>query len=318
MRRKGRLMRVYVRTQICKWTVGMLMFIAPAIGEPRDVAPIFSLSQLEGANIHSTLVTEIQTKQATGSEAPATAEIEWNVAFGAGGKISWSYLPVIRTGRVDQKGATIAGTSGLDEVWHTENGDAMWQFRDGELIFVQSYQGGAMRLIIALKQDGPNLGCVATNVFAREGDKGDLMINFPIDGTPITILSWKQVSSNCEVTSLATAFDGLWLTAVVCEKQGDVLAYSYRFIGRVKNGVYHGEVGEGGRPGWATYDGTIDRDGTVEIVVKGLTGGDSRYTAGHIQPGKRWSAAFAGHFEGSGGSALRVVGRTCHAEFIKQ
>jgi hypothetical protein len=64
---KGRLMKVYVRTQICKWTVGMLMFISPAMSEPRAGVPILSLSQLEGANIHSTLVTEIQTTQATGS-----------------------------------------------------------------------------------------------------------------------------------------------------------------------------------------------------------------------------------------------------------
>ena len=86
------------------------MFVAPALGEAHAGGPILSLSQLEGANIHSTLVIELQTKQATGSERPATAEIEWTVAFRTGGKISWSYQPVIRTGRGDQKGATIAGS----------------------------------------------------------------------------------------------------------------------------------------------------------------------------------------------------------------
>jgi len=303
-------------TQICKWTVGMLVLIAPAMGEQRAGVPFLSFSQLEGAHIHATLVTEIQTKQATGLEGPATAEIEWNVAFGSGGKITWSYWPVIRTGRGDQKGATIAGTSGLDEAWHTENGDAMWQFRDGELIFVRSYQGGAMRLIIAVKQDGPNLGCVATNVFAREGDKHDLIINSPIDGTPIAILSWKQVSSNCEVTSPSTVFDGFWQTTVVCEKQGNVDRWSYQFVGQVKNNTYHGDVGQEGKPGWATYDGTIERDGSVKIIHKGLTG-PSAVSLGHVAPGTPFSFPFSGRFQEARGSALRVVGRTCHMEMVK-
>lgn len=145
----------------------------------------------------------MQAKQGSGSEGPATAELDWNVTFGPGGKITWSHRPTIRARRGYQKSATIAGTSGLDEAWHTENGDAMWRFSDGELIFVRSYQGGAMRLIITIRQDGPNLMCAATNVFAREADRRDLIINSPIDSTPVTISSWKQVSSNCEITSLA-------------------------------------------------------------------------------------------------------------------
>ena len=228
---------------------GSLMFVAPALGEAaRRPGPdgALPLSQLEGVNIHATLVTKCsQTKQATGSEGLSNhGGSIGTLPFRTGGKISWNYQPVIRTGRGDQKGATIAGTSGLDEAWRTENGDAMWQFRDGELIFVRSYRGGAMRLIIAVKQDGPNLGCVATNVFAREGDKRDLIINSPIDGTPIAILSWKQVSSNCEVTSPSTGFDGFWQTTVVCEKQGNVDRWSYQFIGQVKNNLYHGDVGQ--------------------------------------------------------------------------
>ena len=309
-------MRVYVRTHICRWTLGVVMFVAPASGEPRAGAPLLSLSQLEGAHIHATLVTEMQAKQEGGSEGPATAELDWNVNFGPGGKIIWSYRPTIRARRGDQKGATISGTSGLDEAWPTENGDAMWQFNDGELIFVRSYQGGAMRLIIAIRQDGPNLTCAGSNVFAREGDKRDLIINSPIDGIPVTIFSWKQVSSNCEVTSPSIGFDGFWQTAVACEKQGNIPGWSYQFIGQVKNSVYHGVVGQEGKPGWTTYDGTIERDGSVKITQMGLVG-DSRFALGRASSGTKFAWPFAGRFQETRGSALRVAGRTCHMDLVK-
>jgi hypothetical protein len=324
------LMRGGLITHISSWMLGFAAMLgtaasaAPASGEPgaeaTDQIPprTLPLRLLEGVNIHATLVTEMLAQQGGNPQGPLTMEDDWNVTVEAGGKIKWNYGPTVRTRRGTQSGAKIASTSDLDKASRTANGDAMWQFSDGALTFLRSYAGGAIKVVIALGQDGQSLTCSASNVFAREREKKDFTINSPIDSTPVTILSWKQVSSNCDVTSPLTGFDGFWLTTVSCEKKGDVLAYSYKFIGRVKNAIYHAEVGEGGNPGWATYDGTIERDGTVGIIVKGLTGGDSRYTAGHIAPGKHWSAQYAGRFDEARGSALRIVDRTCHAEFVKQ
>ena len=89
------------------------------------------------------------------------------------------------------------------------------------------------------------------------------------------------------------------------------------FIGRVQNSVYHGDSGEPGKPGWNTFDGTIERNGSVGIIHRGLTS-DSRFTLSHIAPGIKFSAPFAGRFEEARGSALRVSGRTCHMDFVKQ
>ena len=252
-------MRGGLITHISCWMLGIAAFVAPVSGEPGAEAPdqgsrpALSLRQLEGANIHATLVTEMLAQQEGGPQGPATTEDDWNITVEPGGKISWSYRPTIRTRRGTQRGAKIANTSALDEAWQTANGAAIWQFSDAELSFVRSYQGGAMRLTIAFKQDGPNLTCTASNVFARERDKNGLILNSPIDDTPVTIFSWKQVSSICDVTSPATGFDGFWITTVICEKQGDVSGWSTTFIGRVKNSVYHGHVGEEGKPGWTTY-----------------------------------------------------------------
>jgi len=42
--------------------------------------------------------------------------------------------------------------------------------------------------------------CSANNVLARERGKDSLMMNSLIDGAPVTIFSWKTVSSSCDVT----------------------------------------------------------------------------------------------------------------------
>jgi hypothetical protein len=297
--------------------------VAPASSKPSagapDLAtrPALSLQQLEGASIHANVVTEMLTQRGDGRQDPATLEDDWNLTVEPGGNISWSYVPTTRSGQGTQKGVKIANKSALDQASHTANGDAMWQFSDGELTFLQSYPGGAIKVAIGFRQDGPNLTCTASNLFAHERDKKDLILNSPIDGTPVTIFSWKQVSSNCDVTPSATGFDGFWPTTVVCEKKGDVGGWSQTFIGRVKNSAYHGQAGEEGKPGSNTFDGTIERDGSVEIIQKAISG-DSRVALGHASPGTKSSWPFSGRFEGSRGSALRVAGRTCHMDLVKE
>jgi hypothetical protein len=317
-------MRSGLRRHISSWMLAMFPLAAPAFSEPAPGAPVegsrraIPLQRLEGVNIHAKLVTEMLAQQSDGPQGPSTLEDDWNVTVDPGGKIRWSYQSTARSRRGTQTGVKIANTSALDQALHTANGDAMWQSSDGELTFLRSYQGGAIRVVIAFREDGPNLTCDASNVFARERDKKDLTINSPVDGTPVTIFSWKQISSNCNVQSPLTGFDGFWLTRVICDKQGDVSGWSQTFIGRVKDGAYHGQVGEEGKPGWNTYDGTIERDGSVELIFKGLTN-VSGATLGHLPPGTKISPTpFAGRFEESRGTALRVVGRTCHMDFVKQ
>jgi hypothetical protein len=113
-------------------------------------------------------------------------------------------------------------------------------------------------------------------------------------------------------------FDGFWITRVVCEGKGDVQGFSYEFVGRVKDGVFHGWRGVEGEPGWTSFDGTIEPDGRIEMSWKGLTGPDQRSTLNHVPPGVPYSARAYGTFEGSQGSAIRIEGRTCHLGFTKQ
>ena len=72
-------------------------------------------------------------------------------------------------------------------------------------------------------------------------------------------------------------FDGLWIGKVDCEAKGVAQAWSNTFVGRVKDGVFHGEKGVEGQPGWVSFDGTFRPDGGIELNWKGLTGQSRKY-----------------------------------------
>jgi hypothetical protein len=88
----------------------------------------------------------------------------------------------------------------LGEPWSTDNGEAVMQFKDGDLTFMRSYEGGAVKTVISLKRDAQNLTCSASSVWARDQGKSGLVLNSPIDGAAVTILSWKPGRATCNVT----------------------------------------------------------------------------------------------------------------------
>jgi hypothetical protein len=188
----------------------MLALAGPAHSEaatgentPNQLAPGQGLtfSDLEAAKIQIKLVTEMLVQREGSPQFPITNQADWNITVESGAKIGWSFQPTVHSPRGDRVGQKFASTATLDKPWYTPNGEAIWQLTEGTLIFVRSFKnGGAMRMSIGFKQDGPNLTCIANLVFARERDKNSLTMNSAIDGVPFTAFSWKPVSSSCDVS----------------------------------------------------------------------------------------------------------------------
>jgi len=116
---------------------------------------------------------------------------------------------------------------------------------------------------------------------------------------------------------LVKAYDGFWDTKVVCDPVGQQMGWSTRLLSTIKNGVLAGQTGILGKPDSATYDGTVDADGTIRINQKGFTG-DPKVTIGAVPRGSPSFWRAAGRLEGSSGTALRTSGRRCVVEFTKQ
>jgi hypothetical protein len=192
----------------CSSLLAMFILVGSAWGQGGDranVAPsvppsqAVTFSDLEGAKIHAKLVTDMQA-QRQGRQGPVTQEADWQINVQPEQMISFTFRATSRTLRGTKTSPVRARTVKLEEPWSTPDGEAVWQFKDGDLTFVRSYQGGAVRTIVSLKRDGQNLTCAANTIFARERGKNGILLNSAIDGAPVTILSWKPVSSTCDVT----------------------------------------------------------------------------------------------------------------------
>ena len=77
-------------------------------------------------------------------------------------------------------------------------GDAVWQFSDGTLTFIRTFQAGARRMTFAFARGSDGLTCSAGFAFAREDGKGPVRMTTP-QGQQQTIVSAKQLSSKCKV-----------------------------------------------------------------------------------------------------------------------
>ena len=188
-------------------TMGMLVGSAYGQGgEKANVTPsapsdqTVTLADLEGANIHTKLVTEMLA-QRNGRQGQVTQEADWQINVLPEQSIKFSFRATAHTPRGTKMSPTRGTTIKLDQPWSTDNGEAVWQFKDGDLTFVRSHQTGAVRTIISLKRDGQKLTCTTSMVFAKEQGKSGLVLTSPIDGAPVTILSSKSVSSSCEVAA---------------------------------------------------------------------------------------------------------------------
>ena len=201
-------MTYWFSVRICSSLLPMAMLVGSACGQGGDQANVtppvpssqaVTFTDLEGAKIHAKLVTDMLA-QRQGRQGPVTQEVDWQINVQPEQMISFNFHATSRSLRGTRASPVRARTVKLDEPWLTDNGEAVWQFKDGDLNFVRSYQGGAVRTVISLKRDGQKLTCATTTVFARERGKNGLVLNSAIDGAPVTILSWKPVSSICDVT----------------------------------------------------------------------------------------------------------------------
>ena len=111
-------------------------------------------------------------------------------------------------------------------------------------------------------------------------------------------------------------FDGIWLGKLVCEPTSSGLpGWKTELIGRVTDSVFHAEIGRVGKPGSQTFDGTIEPDGTADILQKGWSGQRDPF---HRPLGTEFNNKYLTKFDGSHGSGTRSDRASCNVNFTKR
>jgi class 3 adenylate cyclase len=117
--------------------------------------------------------------------------------------------------------------------------------------------------------------------------------------------------------SSAASFDGTWTTVVSCPAAEGAGSFTLLVDADVKAGVFSGEKGDKGKPGWYSLNGKVQPDGTVEIFARGIVP-SSRLAAGNVPVGTPYGYPIAGRLEGAQGTGARQGGRPCSVTFTKQ
>jgi Caspase domain len=111
-------------------------------------------------------------------------------------------------------------------------------------------------------------------------------------------------------------FDGIWLGKLVCEPTNSGLpGWRTELTGRVTDGVFHAEYGRVGKPGSQIFDGTIEPDGTADILQKGWSGQRDPF---HRPLGTEFNNKYLTKFDGSRGSGTRSDRASCNVNFTKR
>jgi hypothetical protein len=122
--------------------------------------------------------------------------------------------------------------------------------------------------------------------------------------------------------SAGSHFDGTWTTAMACDASTHMPAFQWTFPSTIANGIFHGQHGEEGGPGYLVIDGSINGDGSAKLHAKGT-----------VQPGKaglvtelkgnKYDYYIEARFTDTTGTGTRdkgvgLLGRPCDFHFTKQ
>lgn len=111
-------------------------------------------------------------------------------------------------------------------------------------------------------------------------------------------------------------FDGLWLGKLVCESTASGLpGFEREFGGGIKDGVFHAETGLVGKPGSQIFDGTIEPDGSADILQKGWSGAKDPF---HRPLGTEFNNRYLTKFDGSHASGTRSDRPSCNVNLTKR
>jgi hypothetical protein len=99
-------------------------------------------------------------------------------------------------------GPVRGGTSTIGTPRKNRLGEMVWVFSDGTLsrLLVFDHGGaGGHKLTVAFERKPDGLSCTYSMPWVREAGVSEVRADSVVDGMPVTILGFKQLSSNCDV-----------------------------------------------------------------------------------------------------------------------
>jgi outer membrane biosynthesis protein TonB len=150
---------------------------------------------------------------------------------------------------------------------------------------------------------------------ATRASFGDYLKGFPA-GLHAQAAELRIANLIMNAPAAAKNFDGAWQTEWTCPNLGEHPGYTFRFVGQIKDGAYHGLKGVKNEPSSLDLNGKIDTDGTAGFFGEIIVG--SSVVALGAPRGTQSDFHAIAHFTASSGDGKRIEGRPCTLSFVKQ
>jgi hypothetical protein len=122
--------------------------------------------------------------------------------------------------------------------------------------------------------------------------------------------------------SSGSHFDGNWTTTMSCDASEHMDAYKWTFQATVANGIFHGQHGNEGGPGYLVVDGLIKDDGSAKLHAKGTVQAGKAGIVTQLK-GNKYDYNIEAKFTETTGTGTRdkgagILGRPCDFQFTKR
>jgi hypothetical protein len=172
-----------------------------ATGNPATNKAV-TFAELEGLIVDTKIVRQ-QVIRRTGRTFPVRVESILKMIIGSDGKFDTTWHTVNDTPRGVFQGKTLSSSGTVNQdakespKENLGGGVGVWSFSDGTLTYLRTYKvAGTFKRDISFSRAAEGFVCTANEAFGS----GPVVFNSPVDDVPITIVSWKQLSSTCRVS----------------------------------------------------------------------------------------------------------------------
>lgn len=120
-----------------------------------------------------------------------------------------------------------------------------------------------------------------------------------------------------DISAHLASLNGKWNTVVDCPREGAADGYIWRFVATIADGRFQAQYGKPEGFPSASYEGTVNEDGSGTLHVVGFAG-NPKYNLKNVAAGTPINHEVSVHFESSRGTGERQSGRPCHYTFERQ
>jgi hypothetical protein len=195
---------------LARYALCWLLVVAVALGSS---APLMGAEQPVSAadlvgSVMKLSVTNDHIMRHEGRQYPDKYQMDWTIEFVSQTFIRPSFVGTAYSPRSTHKtpveGGGLTVLEVAKETRSRGGGGQIWLFEAGALIYLRTYEVGAMKAIFSVTRTDGGFACSATVFWPKETGKPSIVMRSFVDNSTVEIITAKQSASLCAISKAAS------------------------------------------------------------------------------------------------------------------